>query len=224
VLPDIGEAAYWVAEAGLGVRELTWAEVADPAIFNPRNFPMVLQTGGEDYSSRGKAAGDVVPALQQYLAKGGFLISLPNGPFPFYYDTASGKASPVAGLVGLPVRQGWERPTEGAQLTFQFDTNALLDFPAKAPFPSGGDLRWRPAGRETGNPGDVYMPLARLTDANGKSCGEGMAYIEHRTAPLQGGRTLYVWMRMSDVAGEDRLLGDVLRFAGTKLNPSPFQK
>jgi len=177
----------------------------------------VLQTGGESYSSAGKVAGDVVPALQQYLAQGGFLISLPSGPFPFYYDTVSDKAAPVADRVGLPVKQGWELPPDGAQLTFQFDTHALLDFPAKARFPSNGDLRWRPAVRDATNPGDTYVPLAWLTDANGRGYGEGMAYVEHRTPPLQGGRSLYVWMRMSDVVGQDRLLEDVLKFAAAKI-------
>jgi hypothetical protein len=217
VLPDLGEAAFWLIDTGLRVRELSWADVADPAVFNPRNFPLVVQTGGEHYSSTGKVAGGVVPALQRYLAQGGFLISLPNGPFPFYYDTVPDKAAPVADRVGLPVKQGWELPPDGAQLTFQFDTNALLDFPAKARFPSNGDLRWRPAVRDATNPGDTYVPLAWLTDASGRSYGDGMAYIEHRTSPLQGGRSLYVWMRMSDVVGQDRLLEDVLKFAAAKI-------
>ena len=129
------------------------------------------------------------PPSSEYLAQGGFLISLPNGPFPFYYDTVSDKAAPVADRVGLPVKQGWELPPDGAQLTFQFNTNVLLDFPAKARFPSNGDLRWRPAVRNATNPGDIYVPLAWLTDANGRSYGDGMAYIEHRTSPLQGGRS-----------------------------------
>jgi hypothetical protein len=221
VLPDIGEAAFWLIDAGLHVRELSWADVADPAIFNPRNFQLVLQTDGEHYSSKGKLTDDVVPALQRYLAQEGFLISLPNGPFPFYYDTASDKAAPVADRVGLPVRQGWEKPPAGVQLTFQFDTNVLSDFPAMARYPSDGDLRWRPALRDAVNPGDIYVPLARLTDANGRGYGDGMAYIEHRTPPLRGGRSLYIWMRMSDTVGKDRLLEDVLKFAAAKIGIPP---
>jgi hypothetical protein len=206
LLPDIGEAAFWLNDAGLHVKELSWADVADPAVFTPRNFPLVLQTGGEHYSSAGKVAGDIVPALQRYLAQGGFLISLPNAPFPFYYDTVSDKAAPVADRVGLPVRQGWEKPPGGAQLTFQFDTNVLPHFPATAAYPSNGDLRWRPAARDATDAADVYLPLARLTDANGRACGDGIAYIEHR-----------VWMRMSDIVGQDRLLEDVLKFAASKI-------
>jgi hypothetical protein len=51
--------------------------------------------------------------------------------------------------------------------------------------------------------------------------GDGMAYVEHRTPPLQRGRSLYVWMRMSDVVGQDRLLEDVLKFAAAKIGASP---
>jgi hypothetical protein len=51
-----------------------------------------------------------------------------------------------------------------------------------------------------------------------------MAYVEHRTPPLQGGRTIYVWMRMSDVVGEGRLLGDILMFAAANMKPFPGQK
>ena len=54
--------------------------------------------------------------------------------------------------------------------------------------------------------------------------GDGMAYVEHRTPPLQGGRTIYVWMRMSDVVGEGRLLGDILMFAAANMKPFPGQK
>jgi hypothetical protein len=217
VLPDLGEAAFWLNDAGLHVKELSWADVADPAIFTPRNFPLVPQTGGEHYSSTGNVAGDVAPALERYLAEGGFLISLSNEPFPFYYDSAADKAAPVANRVGLPVKPGWEVPPDGVQLTFQFDTNALLDFPAKARFPSNGDLRWRPAGRDAAKPDDIYVPLAWLTDANGHDYGDGMAYVEYRTPPLQGGRTLSVWMRMSDVVGQDRLVEGVLKFAAAKI-------
>jgi len=218
LLPGIGEAAFWLTDAGLHFKELTWADVADPAMFNPRSFPVVLQTGGESYSSTGKVAGDVVPALTRYLADGGFLISLPNGPFPFYYDSVSEKAAPVADRIGLPVQPGWERPPDGAHLTFQFDTNAIPGFPASAPFPSDGELRWRPAARDVKKPGDIYVPLAWLTDANGHNYGDGAAYVEYRTPPLQGGRTLYVWMRMPDVVGENRLLEGVLKFAATKIS------
>jgi len=91
LLPDFGDAAFWLLDAGLSVKELSWADVTDPKIFNPQNFPLVLQSGGERYSANGKATNDVVPGLQHYLAQGGFLVNIPNQPFPFYYDESTGK-------------------------------------------------------------------------------------------------------------------------------------
>jgi glycoprotein endo-alpha-1,2-mannosidase len=217
LLPDFGDAAFWLLDAGLTLKELSWADVADPAIFNPRNFPIVLHAGGEHYTGTGRVAGDVLPALQHYLTQGGFLISMPREPFPFYYDDTSGRPQVIANQIGLPVQQGWEQPPAGARLIFSFDTNSLPAVPATAPFPAGGDLRWRPANRAAAGREDLYLPLASLADAQGRLLGEGIAYVEHRTPPLQGGRTLYVWMRMGDVAGEDKLMPAVFQFAGEKI-------
>lgn len=217
LLPDFGDAAFWLLDAGLSVKELSWADVTDPKTFNPKNFPLVLQAGGERYSSSGRVANDVVPALQQYLAHGGFLVSIPNQPFPFYYDEATGKPNAVANQIGLPVQQGWEQPPVGARLTFRFDTKALPGLPATAPFPDHGDLRWRPASRAAVGRDDLYLPLAPLTDSSGRAFGDGIAYVEFRSPPLKGGRTLYVWMRMGDVVGEDKLMAAVFEFAGGKL-------
>jgi hypothetical protein len=217
LLPDFGDAAFWLLDAGLSVKELSWADVTDPTIFNPQNFPLVLHAGGERYSANGSATNDVVPALQHYLAQGGFLVSIPDQPFPFYYDEATGKPRVVANQIGLPVQQGWEQPPANVKLTFQFNTQALPGWVASAPFPVGGDLRWRPASRAAIGRNDFYLALALLVDADGRALGDGIAYVEHRDPPLKGGRTLYVWMRMADVVGEDNLLSGILEFAGKKL-------
>lgn len=220
LLPGFGDAAFWLIDAGLQVKELSWADVADPAMLNPGKLPVVLQAGGEGYASTGKASGDVVPALQQYLAHGGFLVSIPNQPFPFYYDETSGKPRPVANEVGLPVKQGWERPPAGARLAFHFNTRTLPGLPLSAPFPAYGDLRWRPAMRDAAGPDDRYVPLASLSDSSGRALGDGIVYVEHHTPPLAGGRTLYVWMRMTDVVGENNLMSAVFQFVGRELKDS----
>jgi hypothetical protein len=217
LLPDYGGAAFRLLDAGLSVRELSWADVTDPKVFNPQNFPLVLQNSGEGYSPNGRSTGDVVPALQHYLAQGGFLISLPSQPFPFYYDQTAGQPRLVAGQLGLPVQQGWEQPPANAKLIFRFDTNALAGLAAAVPFPASGDLRWRPAMRSATGRGNVYVPLASLVDDQGRALGEGIAYVELHEPPVNGGRTLYVWMRMGDTVGEDKLLSALLEFAGRKL-------
>ena len=218
VLPEFGGTAYWLLDAGLPVKELSWAEVADPAVLSLKNFPVLLQAGGEYYSSTGKVAGDVLPALQRYLASGGFLLSMPDQqPFPFYYDSTTGKPQVIANQIGLPVRQGWEKPPADAQLEFHFNTNTVPGLPLTAPFPTDGDLRWRPAVRAAVGRDDLYVPIASLFDSNGRSFGDGIAYVELRSPPLTGGRTLYVWMRMDDVGGKDKLLPAIFKFVGEKL-------
>lgn len=123
----------------------------------------------------------------------------------------------MANQIGLPVQQGWEQPPANSKLTFRFNTQALPGLVASAPFPVGGDLRWRPASRATIGRDDFYLPLASLVDADGRAHGDGIAYVEHRNPPLKGGQTLYVWMRMADVVGEDNLMSAVLEFVGQKL-------
>jgi len=218
LLPDFGDAAFWLLDAGLSVKELSWTDVTDPKIFNPQKYPLVLQAGGERYSANGQATNDVVPAIQQYLAHGGFLVSLPNEPFPFYYDDATGEARAAANQVGLPVRQGWEQPPAGEKLNFRFNTQALPEPAASAPFPAAGDLRWRPAQRAAVGRDDFYLPLASLVGADGREFGDGIAYVEFHHPPLNGGRTLYIWMRMNDVVGADDLLSGILEFAGKKIS------
>ena len=217
VLPGFGDAAFWLIDAGLAVSELSWADVADPAVFNPATMPLVLHAGDETYARTGTSGDDVVSALQRYLAAGGFLVSLPHQPFPFYRDLATGAAHPATQEVGLPVQYGWERPPEGIALAFQFDTGSLPGLPATAAFPVGGDLRWRPAVSNLVGTADHYLPLARLTDSDGTSYGDGIAFVACQSAPLRGGRTLYAWMRMTDVVDRDELLFALFRFAGERL-------
>ena len=58
--------------------------------------------------------------------------------------------------------------------------------------------------------------LARLVDAQGRHYGDGIAYVHHRSSAPKGGRNLYVWQRMPELLGVDRLLLEVLRIAAEK--------
>ncbi len=138
---------------------------------------------------------------------------------PFFYDDAAGKPAPMAARVGLPVSGGWEAPPAGVALKFHLNTQALPGLPPAVPFPATGDLRWRPGQRALAAKGDVYVPLAELKDAVGKTYGEGMVYIEHTAPPLRNGRSLYVWMRMPEALGVDQGLFSVFQFAAGKSGP-----
>jgi len=93
------------------------------------------------------------------------------------------------------------------------DGEQLPGLPATAAFPASGDRRWRPATEALTAPGDVYLPLARLSDAAGHASGDGIVYVEHRDSEPKGGRNLYVWMRMPDVLGTHATLLSIFRFA-----------
>ena len=62
LLPGFGDAAFWLLDAGLSVKELSWAEVVDPSVLDPGTVPVLLHAGGENYSSRGRTDDDVLPA------------------------------------------------------------------------------------------------------------------------------------------------------------------
>ena len=236
ILPDYGsEAAFWLAETGVAVRELTWAELLDPAVFSAKAVPLALYAAGERFVQSLNEKRDVERALERYLGEGGLLMAVSSQPFPFYYNE-DGDAVVAAGRLGFPIAgsgvqarddipegaevAGWETPPQGVELTFSVDTEALPGLPDTVPFPSSGDQRWRPATPASVAKDDVYVPLARLEDAKGKFYGDGIVYIEHKASAPRNGKNLYVWMRMPETLGLNESLFAVFRFAAQKLGAS----
>lgn len=227
LLPDFeGEAAYWLAETGVSLEELSWEEVVDPKTFVPGKYPITLYAGYEGYRQRVREAGDVDAAIVGYLEAGGLLMVLPAGPCPFHQNEA-GEAVGSASRFGVRVlvgaspsgsgARGWESPPAGVTLGFEFEADLLDGVPRRGPFPASGDIRWRPVTRDGLAEGDVYLPLAKLTDEEGRWYGDGIAYIEHRVTPPRNGKLLYAWMRMTDAAGgKDALLLGLFRLAARK--------
>ncbi len=228
VLPEYGHAVvFWLAEAGVPLQELTWQDVLDPRALDPARLPMLLYAGGEHYVRTVRRDGDAEAALRAYLAGGGLLMAFSHQPYPFFYNE-SGRADIAAGRLGLPILgsgppqgkempdrnlvRAWETPPAEAGLTFQIDNQRLAGLPATVAFPADGDQRWRPATPALTAPTDVYLPLARLTDAEGNVYGDGIAYVEHRESAPKGGRNLYVWMRMLDVLDTNETLYAIFRF------------
>jgi hypothetical protein len=85
------------------------------------------------------------------------------------------------------------------------------------PFPKAGDLRWRPSTGANLPEGDVYLTLAQLKDEEGRSYGDGIAYIEHKVSPPENGKNIYAWMRMPDILNTDDVLYEIFRLAGEKM-------
>ena len=233
VLPGYGsEAVFWLADAGVTLKELTWKDLLDPAVFNARRVPLTVYASGEHYVRTVQQDGDVLEALQRYLREGGMIVAIPFQPYPFFYDETGG-TNVAAGRVGLPIAgsrppsrrvdvgplvHAWEEPPADVELTFHVDANQLPGLPRTAPFPATGDLRWRPATAAVLPEGDVYTPLAQLKDQQGRHYGDGIAFVEHKTGELAGGKTLYIWMRMPDVLGTATTFREVFRFAGRRLS------
>jgi len=221
ILPDFGgKAVFWLADAGVELRELAWRDVLDPALFNPKSLPVVVYAGYESYVQTVKEQGDVDRAILRYLGEGGLLMVLPTGPFPFYYNEQK-KAVASAARFGLPIQgggppgtegKGWEKPPAEARLTFR-TTNNLLGLMASVPFPAAGDLRWRPCVPAGLVEGDVYTPLVKLVDEQGRDYGDGIVYIEHMASPPRKGKLIYAWMRMADILGPDEVFFGLFRLA-----------
>jgi len=223
VLPGFDSpAVFWLADAGLNLRELKWSEVRDAELFSAGNFPVVVYGAGEQYVQTVKEKGDVDAGLVRFLHEGGLLIALGSGPFPFYYNEkeemvnqARSFGFPIcgSGVAGSDRVRGWETPPAGVKLTFRIDTRRMPGFPGSVPYPDWGDLRWRPCTSAGLDEGDVYMPLVRLTDEGGHNYGDAVVYIEHRESEPQNGKNIYAWMRMMDVVDRGSFLSALFRLA-----------
>ncbi len=228
----------WKAGMREGITLLTPEQLVSPQFFAPSRFWLALYLGSEDYYQTVRREGDAEEAVRRYLSRGGTLLVLPSGPFPFYYNE-KGKADVAAGRVGLPVCgsgakgrddklpaaqvSGWEKPPEGVKLTFELNTEQeiIKSLPARFPFPETGDLRWRPI-TNVAPDAAKYTPLFTLRDEKGNSYGDGGALIEYTKGPLAGGRVLYIWATLlKDREYQKAVLGDTLRWAFRNTIPPP---
>jgi hypothetical protein len=225
-----GQVAKMLQKADLMrfVTVISPTEMGMPAAFNAGKFWVTLYCGGEDYAASAADQEAFDTGMQRYLAGGGTLIALPTMPFPFYY--AANKPVVSAAKFGLPICGsgaekrpdkieeagvvGWEKPPAGKTLTFKLDPQQsfIAGIPPAFPFPSaasGLDPRWRPIVNVL-DPNDVYVPIITLYDQEGKSYGDGAAWIEHKTGPLAGAKELYVW---SSLTADPRLQSQIVSAA-----------
>lgn len=229
VLPDaVGPAPLWLLDAGVDIAELAWEDLAEPGAVTAARYPILLYAGYESYRPSVRERGDVDAGLIRYLEGGGLLLSLSAGPYPFFSDE-EGRPLAAASRLGFPMGasgpeaervRGWESPPEGLELRFEIDARTLVGLPERVPFPAHGDLRWRPASRSSPAgiaEDDVYLPLARLLDPEGRTYGDGIVYVEHRLSRPRGGKNLYVWMRFADIVDPRRLLPAVFGLAAERI-------
>jgi glycoprotein endo-alpha-1,2-mannosidase len=210
VLPGAESTAFWwLLDQGVGVQSLTWEDVAAGRV-TPATCSMLLYCGGETYRRTVSQSGDVDKALADYLAVGGFLLSLPSGPWPFYYDE-SGNVVNRSAQFGLTLRMGWDKlPTATLRLTVRNDALKHFSGPVPSALSTIADQRWRPF-----YPQDQkqYIPLLTMQKGSGENLGDAIAYAE----PRWGGRVLYVWFALLETTDAESILPDVFTFAAEKL-------
>jgi hypothetical protein len=222
----MNDSEFWAAYCGASPQRLTTADVVDPEIFNPSNFPVLIYVASEHYNSSLKVTDDVTQSLVRYLHQGGFLVIIPTmAPWPLCYDD-SRKGIPfgITDKLELGVDNGFEQPPTGAELKFYVNKSALSGLPSTAPFPSYGDLRFRPANHSRVPASDYYLPLVQLWDAQMHNQGDAAVYIQHRAAPLSPGKSIYVWMRTPEALGSDAFYPSLYQFISSKLTPLPADK
>jgi len=210
---------FWALYCGAEITPLAWEDLIDSATFNAGKFPLVLCVGNENYRSSVKVTDDVTSALARYLHGGGFLAVLPIAPWPFHYDDSrKGAAYTITDKLALGIT-GWDSTNLDSHPKFYINTNALRGLPAGVSFPTTGDLRWTGATPKRVPRSEIYGSLVQLRDEQGRSCGDAVVYVQHRTPSLSSGKTLYVWMRMPELLGKNEFYPSLYQFVSTKLKP-----
>ena len=209
VLPGADSMGFWwLLDLGVDMELLTWEDIVGRDL-TPQKYPVLLYCATEHYRRTVRQDGDVDDMLIAYLKKGGFLVALPALPWPFYYDR-DGRAVNRSSQFGLTIRMGWEQPPADAGLHFIQPERRLPHVPEKFPFPTAGDLRWRPffAGSRAEN-----TSLLRLYDGDEKYLGDAVAYSELNG----GGKILYVCFNLLEGPHSEPLLYDVFDFIAARI-------
>jgi hypothetical protein len=210
VLPGAESMAFWwLLDIGVEPVTLTWEQVVG-SDFTPANYPVLLYCSGEGYRRTVHEANDVDEALVLYLKAGGCLAALPAGPWPFYCDE-NGQPVNQSSRFGLTLRGGWEHPPEGVDLWFVHRDEQLPHMPARIPFPTSGDLRWRPFYQADHT---EYVPLLQLRNRAGESFGDAVVY----TRPQSGGQVAYAWFTLLNTPQAEPLLYDLFTLLADRLN------
>jgi glycoprotein endo-alpha-1,2-mannosidase len=209
VLPGADSMGFWwLLDLDADIKLLTWKDIVGDGL-TPQNYSALLYCAGEHYRRTVSHDGDVDDALAAYLKAGGFLVALPAMPWPFYYDNA-GQAVNHSSRFGLTLRMGWEQPPANAGLHFVQPEHRLPHVPEQFPFPTAGDLRWRPffAGSQA-----EYISLLQLRDGDKKYLGDAVAYAQLNG----GGKILYVCFNLLEGPYSEPLLYDIFDFIAARI-------
>jgi hypothetical protein len=213
--PASGAAAAFCAMTGLEDKwvALSETQLVDPAWFTAGRQRLAFYLSGERYVKTVAADGDGKAAVTRFLAGGGTLVLLASEPFPFFYGDGpggkSGPADPLLPTLGLPIEIAFETAPPDLSVQVCPGQTILKSVPSAFPFPPG-DPRLRPINRSRVDAAHRYVPLLRVTNAQGFSYGEAAAFIEFRAGPAKGGKILYVWSTLLSGPQGQAIMGDVV--------------
>jgi hypothetical protein len=97
------------------------------------------------------------------------------------------------------------------RLRFAQPKRYLPHVPEQFPFPTLGDLRWRPF---FAGDGAKHTSLLQLRDGDEKYLGDAVAYAELK----DGGKILYVWFSLLEGSYAEAFLYDVFDFIAARLD------
>ena len=207
---------------GLKTQVLTPEQFTDPAVFNPRNFPISIHAvRGEYYLDRCAGRSDLWQVYADYVKGGGFLVACGNmsqffyagtltadGKWQQHYDSAQRVTSElgltvVTGRIPNPRKMFLRRLPD--QSIVEFDSPLALDY-----------LNWSSyrAVDTAGMFNTEFVPLAEVTDEHGKPLGGyAIAVMRYKSRELKGAELLWLWGDLLNDGRSHSLLNQAIQYA-----------
>lgn len=229
IIPPVGDAKSTNplinvgAQLGLEVIKLTPEQMADPNVFNPQKYPVIIYNAVEKVA-RDYKGKDLIEALKTYMSSGGVLVST-GACWPFYYRCdwdgakfAERDPNPVSAEIGVFMASRWEKPPEGLTVVLKHspDDKIFGSLPKEIPYPVKGDIRLRSfdapmADAEGGN----YKPVLSVEDSDGGTNGEVIAVYE-RPADFKKSTIIFIWGTLMATQYADGIVADAFAYAVEK--------
>lgn len=108
----------------------------------------------------------------------------------------------------------FEAPDEPITMRLVSDRIRPAGLPEAFPFPSSGDLRFRPASERVGLDGVEFEPVIKAVGESMQDYGAAMAVIRHPGPPE--GLVVYVWGTLMTTSHAPAITADVLRLAARR--------